>query len=208
MPRQLPHCDAARASSRSTANAALSSIVVRNPRDLYMYRSVLSLIAAVVITACATPPEKPVIYRPATKEGRVLDFRVGGAPWNDTVRYVVDGAEAWKEIGKPRGLRGGGYDHPIRQQVRAVPSSQQWQTFWKEVDQLGIHRWKREYTQKSIDVAIYDGTRWRLTVTTHAAVLTSKGDNVYPQVGRPDVTTTDDAAFKRLENAFEALLVR
>jgi hypothetical protein len=163
-----------------------------------------ALCLAATLIGCATPKEA-VEWKPEPGRPIVVDFGYGGA-FSTQTRYVADGVRACRENGEPRKRRDGATHYPLTRQVEVVPSAERWTAFWRAIDYLGVSHWKPEYSLEEIGEEAFDGTQWSVSFSTLRATSESRGDNAYPTIGHPKRTTSNDAAFRKLQEAFEALI--
>ena len=69
--------------------------------------------------------------------------------------------------------------------VEVAPTPEQWRVFRKELDRLGVWKWRADY----FDPATYDGTQWRIEIEYADEKLKTSGSNLWPdQDGVPRPT--------------------
>ena len=61
------------------------------------------------------------------------------------------------------------------QEELCCPNPSQWNSFWQELDELGVWDWNLHY-----DLCCLDGTRWRVKIVYRDLELESSGENDYP----------------------------
>jgi hypothetical protein len=162
-----------------------------------------ALSLTIMLIGCTTPKE-PVAWKPELSRPIILDFSYGGA-FSSQTRYIADGVRACREIGEPCRRPDGVTDYSVKRQVEVTPPAARWTRFWRTVNSLDVAHWKPEYSPQDVGKTVFDGTQWSLEFSTLSGTSQSTGDNAYPTIGRPKTTTLDDAAFRKLQEAFEAL---
>jgi hypothetical protein len=68
----------------------------------------------------------------------------------------------------------GFYHGPIRKSV--TPSADQWEQFWRELDEIGFWRWKDKYDDDSVT----DATGWTLDIEFAGRRKRASGYNEFP----------------------------
>lgn len=58
---------------------------------------------------------------------------------------------------------------------RISPTGDEWNTFWKQLNELGVWEWKRKY-----ETEICDGTQWELDIKYGDKKRKCYGSNAYP----------------------------
>jgi hypothetical protein len=85
-----------------------------------------------------------------------------------------------------------------------APLSDQWRTFRRALDEIGVWTWHENYEPTEI---ILDGTSWSLSVWYPDQHVVSGGGNCYPDArGQPTGVPLRTPAFRKFEAAVEALL--
>lgn len=87
--------------------------------------------------------------------------------------------------------------------VRVRPTMEQWREFRRELDAIGIWRWRAQY----LDFRVVDGTQWSLDVAYPDRAIKTQGSNEYPGT-TPDFSGVPSAseAFTRYLKAVQRLV--
>ena len=169
-----------------------------------MNKILIFVLMVFVFTSCTTE-KQPIAVEPSTDHPEVVELSFGGA-FGEQGRYVADGIHVYQEVGQPRRRSDGSYDYPLKRQVEASPTNEQWKKFWNTLKRLEVAHWKQEYSPSDIGMTVNDGIQWRLKISTRTTHLVSEGDNAYPLYSHPEKTTLDNVTFSTLTRAFEELL--
>ena len=97
--------------------------------------------------------------------------------------------------------RSGGGQKTMSARVR--PTTEQWTEFRRELDALGIWRWRAHYTNPGVA----DGTQWSLDVAYPDRAIKTEGDNDYPgATANPSGVPSGSKVFARYLKAVQQLL--
>ena len=155
-------------------------------------------------TGCTTE-KQPVVAAPDQVHPKIAELSFGGA-FGEQGRYVADGVHVYQEVYRPHTKSDGSCDYPLKRQVEASPTNEQWSKFWNALKRLDVVHWKAEYLPNDIGMSVNDGMQWWLNTSTRTEHYEFKGDNAYPAYKHPEKATLDDATFRSLQQAFEELL--
>jgi hypothetical protein len=61
-------------------------------------------------------------------------------------------------------------------QATVVPSDADWETFWSDLDAIGVWSWQRSY----VDLEILDGVQWSIEISNGSSRVRCSGSNAYP----------------------------
>ena len=103
--------------------------------------------------------------------------------------YEVQLEDGWIEY-----TRSGGGEKPRHSRVR--PTMEQWGEFRRELDAIGVWRWRAQYANPGVA----DGTQWLLDVAYPDKAIISSGSNDYPG------TTADSSGVPYGSKAFNRYL--
>ena len=79
------------------------------------------------------------------------------------------------------------------------PSPADWEAFWKEVDSIGVWKWKKSY--RPVGIGVLDGWSWNLELAIGSKQVASSGGNGYPGTNGAEPSKQ----FLRLARALEKL---
>ena len=83
------------------------------------------------------------------------------------------------------------------------PAAEDWQTFWQELDRLGVWAWQAEY----VNTGVCDGTQWEVAIQYGKRRFHSCGDNSYPRAdGSSNRSPEPTQCFRGLCRAVSRLL--
>lgn len=87
--------------------------------------------------------------------------------------------------------------------VRMRPTIEQWRQFRRELDAIGVWRWRAQYSTPGVS----DGTQWSLDITYPDRAVRTQGNNDYPGA-TPDPFGVPSAnkTFTRYLKAIQRLL--
>jgi hypothetical protein len=87
--------------------------------------------------------------------------------------------------------------------VRVRPTIEQWREFRRELDGIGVWRWRAHYSSPGVS----DGTQWTLDVVYPDRAVSAQGNNDYP-AATPDASgvSSGSKAFTRYLKAVQRLL--
>jgi hypothetical protein len=98
-------------------------------------------------------------------------------------------------------VRSGGGQNSWRARVR--PTMQQWREFRRELDSIGIWRWRAQY----LNPGVADGTQWSLDVAYPNQVIKTEGSNDYPgSTPNPSGVPSESKVFTRYLEAVQRLV--
>jgi hypothetical protein len=119
--------------------------------------------------------------------------RIGGFMGNTYEVQLQDGCLQYETSG-----RGNKSD-----QARVCPTVEQWREFRRELDAIGVWRWRAQYSTPGVA----DGTQWSLDVTYPDRAIGTQGSNNYPG-DTPDSlgVHSGSKAFTRYLKAVQRLL--
>ena len=119
--------------------------------------------------------------------------RVGGFMGNTYEVQLQDGCLQYETFG-----RGDKSD-----QARVCPTAEQWREFRRELDAIGVWRWRAQYSTSGVA----DGTQWSLDVAYADRTVRTQGSNNYPGA-KPDPVgvPSGSKAFTRYLKAVQRLL--
>lgn len=88
-------------------------------------------------------------------------------------------------------------------QVWVRPTMEQWREFGRELDAIGVWRWRAQYSKPGVN----DDTQWSIEVTYPDRAIKSDGNNAYPGAA-PDSAgvPSGSKAFARYLKAVQRLL--
>lgn len=87
--------------------------------------------------------------------------------------------------------------------VRVRPTMEQWREFRRELDAIGIWRWRAQY----INPGVTDGTQWSLDVAYPDRAIKTEGSNDYPGATPvPSGVPSASKAFTRYLKAVQRLV--
>ena len=92
--------------------------------------------------------------------------RIGGFMGNTYEVQLLDGCLQYETFG-----RGNKSDH-----ARVCPTIEQWKEFRRELDAIGVWRWRAQYSNPRVA----DGNQWSLDVTYPDRAVSTQGSNKYP----------------------------
>jgi len=119
--------------------------------------------------------------------------RIGGFMGRSYEVQLQDGSLRYTTFG--RGLSS--------EPVEIRPTMEQWREFRRELDAIGVWRWRAEYSAPGVA----DGTQWSLDVAYADRAVKTKGSHHYPE-GNPDSfgVSSGSKAFTRYLKAVQQLL--
>jgi hypothetical protein len=87
--------------------------------------------------------------------------------------------------------------------AHVCPTMEQWKEFRRELDALGVWRWRAQYSTPGVA----DGTQWSLDVSYSDRAVKTEGSNNYPEA-KPDSVgvPSGSQAFTRYLKAVQRLL--
>jgi hypothetical protein len=92
--------------------------------------------------------------------------RIGGFMGHTYEVQLQDGCLQYETFGRG--------NKPER--ARVCPTMEQWREFRREVDAIGVWRWRAQYSTPGVA----DGTQWSLDVTYSDRAVRTQGSNNYP----------------------------
>lgn len=124
---------------------------------------------------------------------RHFHTRIGGFMGNTYEVQLQDGCLQYETFGR------GNKSDP----VRVCPTEEQWREFRRELDAIGVWRWREQYSNPGVA----DGTQWSLDVTYPDRAVKTQGSNNYPG-DTPDSSgvPSGSKAFARYLKAVQRLL--
>jgi hypothetical protein len=109
--------------------------------------------------------------------------------------------EVQLQDGRLEYARSGGGQKSRRASVR--PTMEQWRKFRRELDAIGIWRWRAQY----VNPGVTDGTQWSLEVAYPDRALKTQGSNDYPgDAPNPSGVPSASKAFARYLKAVQRLV--
>lgn len=153
-------------------------------------RSVTLLAAALTLASCGDA----VGPLPRDTPPAELEFTIGG---------FAATSSTWRTAGDTVVLvrRGWGQSAPPLEEVRVVPTAEEWRGFWAAADSAGVHRWRGRY----VDDRIADGTGWGLRLAAPGVRIVTGGSNAYPDRKGRRHSGTPTSAFDAFLQALEEL---
>ena len=119
--------------------------------------------------------------------------RIGGFMGNTYEVQLQDGCLQYETFG-----RGNKSDN-----ARVCPTMEQWKEFRRELDAIGVWRWRSQYSTPGVA----DGTQWSLDVAYPDRTVRTQGNNNYPGAMRDPVgVPSGSKAFTRYLKAVQRLL--
>lgn len=98
--------------------------------------------------------------------------------------------------------KGTPYD-PSTEQI--APSLETWQTFWDELDRLGVWKW-RKGKNSYWNHGVMDGTQWAVDIKFGKKRIKCNGSNSFPEEdGRPNNDLSYTKTFSEFEGAVAEL---
>ncbi len=166
---------------------------------------ILALLA-ILACSCATEPAEPIVarhqYLPLQLEMHYLPSSFFGGRTELVFKdgYLVRQQYARKE-------QGGSYKNVISKTEYFVPTEDQWQAFWIEMEQLGIWQWKARYRPEDIGAEVYEGGGWHLLLAFQGKAVDTSGNNAGPEPEDPSKTAIGpDSWDRQLESAISRLI--
>jgi hypothetical protein len=146
------------------------------------YKRAIAIIALLFIGGAAAPRQRKNAsdHSPIPKK---MIVSVGGG-----VYYPRDGGkpEALMRRSYSVELRGKGLHYRVIKEggepnVEKVvtPTEEQWESFWKEVENARLWSWSKEYYNYDVK----DGTSWFVEISYRGRSIKSRGSNSYPSEG-------------------------
>ncbi|MDP3065939.1 MAG: hypothetical protein Q8N08_04295 [Methanobacteriaceae archaeon] len=82
--------------------------------------------------------------------------------------------------------------HIHEEQIR--PTDSHWKDFWREVEDLGLWDWDREY-----QLCCWDGTGWKVKISYNEREIESMGQNHYPDTFLEFMESLEDLISRELK---------
>ena len=170
-----------------------------------MIRELLLALCLGMMCSCVSVKLEPKKYICSNKDMKVVSVNYGGI-WGPICTYAADGVHACREVRCPKtDEKTSVTTFQLCGQQEVVPTSDQWRSFWGELEELKVSQWRPSSEAKDIGVIVYDGTHWGARYQTLKGSRESGGDNAYPSASDPNRITLDSLAFDRLLEAYAAL---
>lgn len=68
----------------------------------------------------------------------------------------------------------------VKTKILDYPEEDQWNEFWRKLNNIGLWNWRREYCIADPAIVIDDGGKWVVTIEHGKHAITSTGQNAYP----------------------------
>jgi hypothetical protein len=156
-----------------------------------MFTRIVTLSTWFVAAALLCSPS--VVAGDASAIPQQFHTRIGGFMGHTYEIHLQDGCLQYETFG--RGKKS--------DRARVCPTIEQWNEFRRELDAIGVWRWRAQYSNPQVA----DGTQWSLEVVYPDRTVKTEGSNNYPgPAPDSDGVPSGSKAFARYLKAVQRLL--